>query len=122
MKPSPSAPKVDDKTKDPSSDIKNQVDKSSDKIKEDVNGLSSKLGLTKTTSVTPSASAPKDQDSSKDKLNNLSKKDGDKGQLKNVAIFAGVIALIAAIGGAIAAFLPQIPGLKLPAIPGIPGR
>jgi hypothetical protein len=30
--------------------------------------------------------------------------------------------LIAAIGGAIAAFLPQIPGLKLPAIPGIPGR
>ena len=119
MKPSPSAPKVDDKTKDPSSDLKNKFDKSSDKVKEDVNGLSSKLGLTKTTSVTPSASAPKDKDSSKDKLNDLSNKLGGKDK---VAIFAGVIALIAAIGGAIAAFLPQIPGLKLPAIPGIPGR
>ena len=43
----------------------------------------------------PLTSAPKDKDSSKDKLNNLSKKDGDKGQLKNVAIFAGVIAVIA---------------------------
>ena len=122
VKPSPSAPKVDDKTKDPSSDIKNKFDQSSDKIKEDVNGLSSKLGLTKTTSVTPSASAPKDQDSSKDKLNDLSNKLGGKDKVKNVAIFAGVFAVIAAIGGAIAAFLPQIPGLKLPAIPGIPGR
>ena len=119
MKPSPDAPKVDDKAKDPSSDLKNKFDKSSDKVKEDVNGLSSKLGLTKTTSVTPSASAPKDKDSSKDKLNDLSNKLGGKDK---VAIFAGVIALIAAIGGAIAAFLPQIPGLKLPAIPGIPGR
>ena len=67
----------------------------------------------------PTVSGKPSVTESKDKLNDLSNKLGGKDK---VAIFAGVIALIAAIGGAIAAFLPQIPGLKLPAIPGIPGR
>ncbi|MFC2549283.1 MAG: hypothetical protein ACFNWU_08030, partial [Corynebacterium matruchotii] len=117
--PSPSAPKVDDKAKDPSSEIKDKFDKSSKDAQEQVNNLSSKLGLGGKTSAAPTVSGKPSVTESKDKLNDLSNKLGGKDK---VAIFAGVIALIAAIGGAIAAFLPQIPGLKLPAIPGIPGR